>query len=246
MGRTVTPAARLSSDPAISTQPGHCSLLRYPPEPKLKSSGKLRGIAEIEFRGPGSTRVPRVGLGISPEPSEPPSAGRRGRQTGRLRSPDQRKPSRSKLWGIRSRGNRPLRTTLAHRLTKIPAPKESAPISRHPAIDCITPRPRKKPQQGQRRQRSAYRADGGDQRISPNQGSHDQSSRPIWDKNHAIEILGWPPTLPQKNLRRPALQRRKPQPPLAICLQKQPHQTNAEAAFTIEKQNRTRVIHAPG
>ena len=71
---------------------------------------KLRGIAEIEVRGPGSTRVPGVGLGVSPEPSEPRSAGHRAQQARRLRSPDLRNSSRSKLWGIRPRGSKPQRT----------------------------------------------------------------------------------------------------------------------------------------
>src|ERR1035437_3354030 len=49
------------------------------------------------MRGPGSTRVSRVGWGVSPEPSEPLSAGRRAQHARRVRSPDQHKPSRSKL-----------------------------------------------------------------------------------------------------------------------------------------------------
>ena len=40
--------------------------------------------------GPGSTRVSRVGLGVSPEPSEPLSAGRRAQHARRVFSPDQR------------------------------------------------------------------------------------------------------------------------------------------------------------
>ena len=58
---------------------------------------KLRGIAEISIVGPGITRVPRVGLGVSPEPSGPLSAGRQDQHARRVRSPDQHKPSRSKL-----------------------------------------------------------------------------------------------------------------------------------------------------
>ena len=62
--------------------------------------GKPRGMAETDVCGPGRTRVSRVGLGVPPEPSQPHSARRRVQHAGRVRSPDQRQPSRSKLRGI--------------------------------------------------------------------------------------------------------------------------------------------------
>jgi len=65
-----------------------------------------RSIAETDACGPGSTRVPRVGLGVPPEPSEPAPAGRREQHAGRVRSPDQIDPSQSKLRGIGPRANK--------------------------------------------------------------------------------------------------------------------------------------------
>jgi len=67
---------------------------------RLARSKQSRGIAETAVRGPGSTGIAPVGLGVPPEPSALLSASRPEPHAGRERCPGRNNPSRSELGGI--------------------------------------------------------------------------------------------------------------------------------------------------